>query len=77
MRRQEFMKHAKLGNTWNRVYTGIKIKGGYIATVLWHKNPWKLVSTTDFDKINDWNDKSYIIHECYSQADLWKYVKTI
>ena len=77
MKRAEFMKHAKLDNTWNRVYTGIDFNGKYIATVLWQSNPWKLVTTTNFDKIKDNKDKSHIAYECYSQEDLWKYIKEL
>ncbi len=77
MKRKEFMAHAKLDNTWNRIYQGMTFDGKYIATVLWHSNPWKLVSTTEFDKIKDTKDKSCIAYECYSQEDLWQYVKQL
>jgi hypothetical protein len=76
MKRKDFMQEAKLSNTWNRIHKfKYNDKTYNIATVLWHSNPWKLVSTDDFDKISDWEDTSEVIYECYSQADLWEYMR--
>ena len=77
MKRKDFMNEAKLDNTWNKThsFTDTNGKVHIIATVLWQSNAWKLVSSTDFDSISDYKDKSNIIHECYSQQDLWEYMR--
>ena len=76
MKRKDFMNEAKLDNTWNKIHLftceGVEYR---IGTVLWQKNPWKLVSTSEFDNISDRKNKAYILHECYSQADLWEYMR--
>jgi len=62
----------KLDKTWNRIHPCFGLK---VATVMWHTaNAWKIVSTDDFDKITDFNDKTYVVKEFYEQKDLCDYL---
>lgn len=66
------LKELKLNNVWNKIHNCFGLK---VATVLWHtNNAWKIVSTDDFDKISDRENKTYIIAEFYQQKDLCNYL---
>jgi len=77
MKRKDFIDHAKLKNTWNRIYTfEYEGKEYNIGTVQWHCNKeWKLVSTKDFDNINDRDNKEYVLYECHTQQELWEFMR--
>jgi len=66
--KKTIMQELSLNNTWNKIHNCFGLR---VATVLWQtKNAWKIVTTDDFDKITDWNDKTYIVAEFYEQKDL-------
>ena len=67
------MQELKLDKTWNRINPNCF--GFKVATVLWHTdNAWKIVTTDDFDKISNRDDKTYIVAEFYEQKDLCNYL---
>lgn len=54
--KKEILQELRLDKVWNKIHTCFGLK---VATVMWHtRNAWKIVTTDDFDKISDRNDKT-------------------
>lgn len=72
-KRQSFFEATKLKNIWNKKIRWDKFS---LAVVMFHDNPWKIVSDTDdFNTIAIRGYKP--IAEFHTQQELWDYIKNL
>jgi hypothetical protein len=69
--KKAILKELVFDKTWNQIHHCF---GFSVAAVCWHYKLWKVITTDDFNKIINQNDKTYIVAEFHHQKDLCNYL---
>lgn len=70
---KSFREATTLKLIWNKTIIWHDMQ---LATVLWHRNPWKIVSNgATFNEISEYSYKP--LAEFHTQEQLWQYIKKV